>query len=72
MTFLNSDEHKPELLGAFSSPKPPLEHFPVQSEEPACFYSASSLISIPEMLPPPARVFLCARKCFKIIPSHSH
>lgn len=38
MTFLNSDEHKTELLGAFSSQKPPLEHFPAQSKEHACFY----------------------------------
>lgn len=72
MTFLNSDEHKTKLLGVFSSQKPPLEHFPVQSKEHACIYSASSLISITEMLPPPSMVFLCACKCFRIIHSHSH
>lgn len=72
MTFLNGDRNKTKLLGVFSSEKPPLEHFPTKNKEHACFYSASSLIHIIEMLPPTTSVLLCARKCFKMICSHSH
>lgn len=70
MTFLNSDKTKTKLLGAFPSQKPPLERFPMKSKKHACFYSASSLIHFIETLSPTTSVFLCARKCFKIIHSH--